>query len=304
MRASSRSCAAPCTTTSKPVLRLGVRVRRADAELVLAALLELAPDGLEETDVDPHTVEYALYGSDDELPADGALRELTGDSLVALVRADVADDWAERWRGFHRPLVLGDRLCVRPPWEPARATALDVVIDPGQAFGTGAHATTRLCLELLLGLRPVADATGRGVVDLGCGSGVLAITAAKLGRGPVLALDNDPLAVQATLANAAVNGVADLVAAGCFDLLAETVPPADLLLGNLLGPLLLVLADGLADRPRHGAIIASGLLDSEADEVSRRFARGGYRERRRLTREGWSALLLEAPQAGRDPTIG
>ena len=94
------------------------------------------------------------------------------------------------------------RLTVRPPWEPAGDTALDVVIDPGQAFGTGAHATTRLCLELLL----ESDARG-SFADIGCGSGVLAIVAARLGFGPVLALDYDPLAVTATSENARRNGV-------------------------------------------------------------------------------------------------
>ena len=89
--------------------------------------------------------------------------------------------------------MLGERLTVRPPWEPAAATALDVVIDPGQAFGTGAHATTRLCLELLLELEP-----GGSLLDLGCGSGVLAIVAAQLGFRPVLAVDNDPASLLAT----------------------------------------------------------------------------------------------------------
>src|SRR5581483_8593025 len=98
---------------------------------------------------------------------------------------EVADDWADRWRAFHRGVRLGP-LWVGPPWEAAPAGALPVVIDPGRAFGTGAHPTTRLCLELLLEQPPGA------LVDVGCGSGVLAIAAAKLGHGPVVALDVDP----------------------------------------------------------------------------------------------------------------
>ena len=131
---------------------------------------------------------------------------------------------------------------MRPPWEPAAATALDLVIDPGRAFGTGAHATTRLCLELLLELAPGSAAPGTGdpaVLDLGCGSGVLAIAAAKLGWGRVLALDYDQLSVDATTENAAVNGVAELIEARRFDLRSEPVPPAPLVLANLLAPLLL-----------------------------------------------------------------
>src|SRR5206468_12947274 len=112
---------------------------------------------------------------------------------------------------------------------------------PGQAFGAGAHATTRLCLEILVGL----PAGGGSFVDLGCGSGVLAITAARLGYEPVLALDNDPASVEATAANAAANGV-DLDVRR-FDLRADDVPGADVLAANLLGPLLRAWA------PRLGA---------------------------------------------------
>ena len=112
------------------------------------------------------------------------------------------DDWDQRWRSFHKPLVLGDRLSVRPPWEaPPASAAIDLVIDPGQAFGTGAHATTRLCLELMLelaGTDRAGEPPQRGpFLDLGCGSGVLAIAAARLGFSPVLAVDFDPVAVEA-----------------------------------------------------------------------------------------------------------
>ena len=121
------------------------------AELVLAELLELAPSGVEEVELEDGSIEYAVYGAPGELPALPALRAAAGGAWSSRTE-EVADDWSERWREFHRPLVLEGRLTVRPPWEPPAKTPLDVVIDPGQAFGTGAHATTRLCLELLLGL--------------------------------------------------------------------------------------------------------------------------------------------------------
>jgi ribosomal protein L11 methyltransferase len=275
------------------VLRLAVRVRRADAELVLAELLELAPSGVEEVDVDAQTVEYAVYGSPGELPELPDLQAAAGDALVEVSTTTVADDWSERWREFHKPLVLGDRLSVRPPWEPPQDTALDLVIDPGRAFGTGAHATTRLCLELLLEL----DAPVPGAIDLGCGSGVLAIAAVKLGWGKVLALDYDQLAVDATLENAAVNGVLDLVEVRRFNLLREPVPAAPLVLANLLRPLLLAWSAAIAGTA-YGRIVASGLLIDEADSVSRSFKEHGYRERTRLTGGEWAALLLEAPDRG------
>ena len=134
------------------MIRLAVRVRRADAELVLAELLELAPSGVEEVELGDEIVEYAVYGAPGELPELPDLRAAAGSALVELSTTEIADDWAERWREFHRPLVLEGALTVRPPWEPPGETPIDLVIDPGQAFGTGAHATTRLCLELMLEL--------------------------------------------------------------------------------------------------------------------------------------------------------
>ena len=169
------------------MIRLAIRVARDQAELVLAELLELAPSGVEEVAVGDGVVEYAVYGAPGELPALPDLEAAAGGALIQISTTEVADDWAQRWREFHRPLVLDGRLTVRPPWEPPGETPVEVVIDPGQAFGTGSHATTRLCLELLLELEPEGP-----LLDLGCGSGVLAIAAAKLGWGPVTALDNDP----------------------------------------------------------------------------------------------------------------
>lgn len=286
------------------MLRLAVRVRRADAELVLAELLELAPSGVEEVDVDGATVEYAVYGPPGELPELPDLQAAAGAALIEVRTTEVADDWADRWRDFHRPLVLGDRLAVRPPWEPPQNTALDLVIDPGRAFGTGAHATTRLCLELLLDLDEpdvrAADpligspAAAHAAVDLGCGSGVLAIAAAKLGRGPVLALDYDQLAVDATIANAAVNGVSEQVQARRFDLRHEPVPAAPLVLANLLRPLLLAWSESMIPGA-HRWIIASGLLEREGDVIAAAIGAHGYSERRRLVSGEWLALLLESP---------
>ncbi len=265
-----------------------MRVARAQAEVVLAELLELAPSGVEEIDVDAGTVEYAVYGAIGELPELPALRAVAGDALVDISTTEIADDWAERWREFHKPLVLGRRLSVRPPWEPPQATELELVIDPGRAFGTGAHATTRLCLELLLDLDAHEDC-----VDLGCGSGVLGIAAAKLGWPSVLALDYDPLSIEATAENAAVNGVL-LAGIRRFDLRSEAVPATSLVLANLLAPLLSLWAKRMrSDGIEHPLqIIAGGLLAAEADVVSSAFNEAGYTESRRLERGEWAALLL------------
>jgi ribosomal protein L11 methyltransferase len=269
------------------LIRLAIRVAREQAELVLAELLELAPSGVEELDGDDGTVEYAVYGAPGELPALPDVQAAAGSALVSVTTTEIADDWSERWREFHRPLVIGRRLTVRPPWEPAGDCELDIVIDPAQAFGTGAHATTRLCLELLLAL-----AAGRSFVDVGCGSGVLSIVAAKLGFAPVLALDVDPLAIEATRANASVNGV--VLEVRRFDLRTEPVPAADVVAANVLAPPLLEwAASGRGAWPEQ--LILSGLLATEADRVADAFAAVGMRERRRRSAGEWGALLLVDP---------
>jgi ribosomal protein L11 methyltransferase len=248
---------------------------------VLAALLELAPAGVEQVDGDGF-VEYALYGAPGELPSFPGAEAEVGGVLVSVRGEEVPDDWAERWKQFHEPALVGGQLWVRPPWAPARDGALDLVIDPGQAFGTGAHPTTRLCLELLLGL----EARG-SLADLGCGSGVLAIAAALLGFGPVTAVDNEPAALDATQANAAANGVRlDLLER--VNLREQPAPRADTLVANLMRPLLLDVARRMECRP--AALILSGLLDEEADEVAGAFAPLTERERRSAL--GWTAVLL------------
>jgi ribosomal protein L11 methyltransferase len=201
---------------------------------------------------------------------------------VTVSGSELADDWAERWREFHRPVLVGERVWVRPPWAEARDGALDLVIDPAQAFGTGAHPTTRLSLELLLGLEPRGS-----LADVGCGSGVLAIAAALLGFEPVRALDNDPAAVDATLENARANGV-ELAAVERLDVRSDPLPPASVMTANLVRPLLLELAHRMPESPE--LLIASGLLPGDEDEVAEAFAQ--MREQRRLRLEGWSALLL------------
>jgi ribosomal protein L11 methyltransferase len=273
------------------MIRLALRVDRAHAEIALAELLELAPGGVEEVDLGD-AVEYAVYGPPGELPVLPDLEAAVGGALIEVTTSELPDDWSERWKQFHHPLVLGERLAVRPPWEQPLGTDVELVIDPAQAFGTGAHATTRLCLELLLSL---ADASlGRDrVLDLGCGSGVLAIAAAKLGFAPVLAVDFDPLSVEATAANAVVNDVA-LEVARC-DLRSDPVPPAPIVLANLLRPLLLEYArvlDGPVGPETPGTLIASGLLVHEADEIAAAFAPLGLREQYRRERGEWAALLL------------
>lgn len=295
------------------MIRLAVLVPQQQAEIVLAELLDLAPGGVEERHHERGMVEFAIYGAPGELPALPDLNVAVGDALVEVSSTEIADDWDERWKRFHTAVLVeppaalraGCRvpaIRIRPPWEaPADGVAEeveDIVIDPGQAFGTGAHATTRLCLELLLEIASRAPHRGHALVDVGTGSGVLAIAAARLGFRPVVALDNDRESVRAARANAEVNDAR--IDVRRFDLRSETLPwpqqrstrEQDLVLvANLLRPLLLDLARGVGHEPRH--LVAGGLLATEADDVAGTLERSlGLSERDRRIDGEWAALWL------------
>lgn len=274
------------------MIRLAVRVTRARAPEVLAELLVLSPAGLEEIDVDEQTIEYVLYGAPGELPGLPELRASLGEDLVALGTSEIADDWAERWRSFHQPVELAERLYVRAPWHPPppdERGLIDLVIEPGQAFGTGAHATTRLCLELLVELERAGTARG-ALLDVGCGSGVLAIAAAKLGWSPVIALDHEAESVGATGQNALANGVAIDVRRA--DLHTDELPATPTIVANLLRPLLLLLSERLAQPP--ALLLVSGLLVDQGDELAAELAARHRLQERRRRRDGeWLALLFE-----------
>jgi ribosomal protein L11 methyltransferase len=269
------------------VIRLAIRVSRAQAELVLAELAELSPAGLEERDVDPGTVEFAIYGAPGELPELPDLRAAAGGALVDVTTTELPDDWEDRWRTWHPAVVVeagGRTVRVRPPWEEPVPGTIDVAIEPAQAFGTGAHETTRLSLALLMEL----DNPG-AFADWGCGSGVLSVAAAKLGFGPVTACDVEPASVAATRDAARDNGV-DVAVSRC-DLRRKPGPHAPTVTANLVRPLLLEVAGNLTRPPDR--IVVSGLLHAEADEVAAAFERHGLHETRRREGTEWSALLLQ-----------
>jgi ribosomal protein L11 methyltransferase len=268
------------------VIRLAVRVRGDDAGVVLAELLELSPAGVEERDLADGGVEYVIYGAPGELPDLPDVKAAAGEVLVDVSTEEIPDDWAERWKVWHRPVDVAwnlRRLRIRPPWEAPADGVEDIVIDPGQAFGTGAHHTTRLCLELLLELDP-----GGAFADWGCGTGVLAIAAARLGYAPVVAVDHDPASIEATRENAAINAVG--VQVQRVNLRDRPGPYAPTVCANLVRPLLLDVARLLERPPRQ--LIVSGLLRHEADEVAAAFAAHGLTEADRRSGGEWSALRV------------
>jgi ribosomal protein L11 methyltransferase len=288
------------------VIRLAVRCPPEQADLVLAELTVLAPNGVEE-ERGPGYVEYAIYGGEGELPELGALDAVVGEGRIEVSSTEIPDDWADRWRDFHKPLLVGGRLWLRPSWEEPRPDAIDVVVDPGQAFGTGAHPTTRLCLELLLELEQEGRAEGL-LTDLGTGSGVLAIAAAKLGWGPVYAYDHEQPALEAAAVNAAANEVRlELERVNLRERLPSLAPTV---VANMTAPILHAVAaqlpEGSRGRVRRSlpavaptdppptptTLICSGLLPGELDEVAAAFAKAGLGEVERRRDGDWAALLL------------
>ena len=176
--AASRRSARPGDTRfilKEALKRVSIRVPSVRAEEARAAWLERFPAGFEERELDGE-LELAAY---------------TDDAQPGMQVEDVEEGWEDRWREFHRPTRAGP-FWIGPPWELPPRDVVPVVIDPGRAFGTGAHATTRLCVELLADLKP------QSILDIGCGSGVVAIAAALLGFAPVTAVDVDPAAIDST----------------------------------------------------------------------------------------------------------
>jgi ribosomal protein L11 methyltransferase len=202
-----------------------------------------------------------------------------GEERLRAVFPDVAatpvePGWEERWREFHRPVWVGP-LWVGPPWEEPPGDAVAVVVDPGRAFGTGSHPTTRLCLELLL------ERERGSVLDLGCGSGVLSVAAAKLGFGPILAIDHQRAAVEAASRNAERNGVTIEVKRG--DARDLELPAAELGLANID----LASVEVVAPRLDVATLITAGYFHSRMPQL----AQFAHRERR--IDGGWAADLFE-----------
>ncbi len=219
------------------------------------------------------------------------LREAAGKPIT--VRRRVAEeDWAHAWKQFFKPQRIGKRFVVKPSWEPFDASAEDRVIeiDPGMAFGTGLHATTRLCLCALEDwMTP-----GAVVADVGTGSGILAVGAALLGASRVDCTDNDPLAVRIARENIDRNRVGDVVRAE----VAETPPPGprDIVLANILPDVILGMADQLVESLAPGGVlISSGIIHARTADVERGLVERGLELVSSPVEGEWSAVIARRP---------
>jgi ribosomal protein L11 methyltransferase len=241
---------------------VSVPVPESAREEAVARLLELHPEGFEEAEG-----ELAVYT---DAAGEERLRSEFGEARAT----SVEPGWEERWREFHRPVWIGP-LWVAPPWEEAPKGVIAVVVDPGRAFGTGSHPTTRLCLEFLTELEPGS------LLDVGCGSGVLSIAAAKLGFAPIVAVDIEPAAIEAVSRNAEANGVEIDVREG--DALELDLPTTDLVIANIH----LDGVEALIRRIRANRIVTAGYFHSRTPEAP------GFAHVERRIDGGWAADRFE-----------
>ena len=227
-------------------------------------MLAAFPEGFEEAD----------HGDEVELSAytDTAGEERARADFGHVIAVEVPPDWHERWKEFHRASRVAG-FWVGPPWQEPQAGLVAVVIDPGRAFGTGAHPTTRLCIEHLAGLTPGS------LLDVGCGSGVLSIAAAKLGFRPIVAVDRDDAAVDAARRNAAANGVELEVRR--VDALEDPLPPAATVVANIDARRVAAVAARVACE----TLVTSGYFEPHLPDLD------GYRHLGRRADGGWAADL-------------
>jgi ribosomal protein L11 methyltransferase len=206
-------------------------------------------------------------------------------------------DWAEAWKAHFPVLRIGRRLVVRPTWRRHRHGPDDVVLalDPGMAFGTGLHPTTRLCLAAIEGIADRGLLAGARILDVGCGSGILAIAAVRLGAAHALAVDTDPIAIESTMANARRNRLAARIRAH-GGTLPSGEPPFHVVLANLIAGVLVPLATPLHDELRPGgSLLASGIFIDREDEVRAAFEAAGLDVVSRTMEGEWVALEAVRP---------
>jgi ribosomal protein L11 methyltransferase len=250
---------------------------------VVAEIHALQPAGWQEEDGGGTLVFWLEDGAEADAEVAAALKRLGASGRLEVAREQPG--WEDAWRRFHRPHVIG-RLYVRPPWYPARDDLLDIAVEAGLAFGTGGHASTRQCLELIQAVTPGS------LLDLGSGSGVVSFAALRLGFAPVTGIDIDPVAVHAAAGNAAMNGLAPTFLVGDATDPSYPLPGADVVVANIaLRPILRLAERWRADGAAPPAeLLLSGLLVEQAEEALA--AHPGFTESARADDGTWLTLRL------------
>ena len=205
-------------------------------------------------------------------------------------------NWAEAWKQYYKPLPIGEKLLIKPVWETWPDDGrLVIEMDPGLAFGTGNHATTRMCLEML----EKGIFTGADVIDVGCGSGILSIAAAKLGARSICAIDIDRLAVESTLANIQLNTLKQDVRVEQGDLLQVQHDKADIVLANIIADVIIRLLDDLPSTLKpDGLLICSGIISTRKDDVLCALEQAGFTVQDLYADEDWVAIAARSPKSG------
>jgi ribosomal protein L11 methyltransferase len=225
-----------------------------------------------------------------------------GLSISEITASDLEKSrWAESWKAFFKPLELSDRLMIRPSWynDPLKEGQQLMVLDPGLSFGTGQHPTTLYCLQQIDRIAAQTDARTLSMLDAGCGTGILAIAAAKLGFGDIEAFDFDPAAVEVACENVQINNVSEKVApfvadAGRYRGKGEKY---DLVCANLLAHLLILFAKNISSWVKPGGtLVLAGILNEEFDKVSRVYSALGFTEAGRNSLKEWTSGYFILPE--------
>lgn len=269
-----------------------------EEDVLAIARIDLIDEALRAKDRESAVIH--LYLPPDSSPAEpisflGARLEAAGIPFSLSMGTLREEDWSTAWKRYYHPIELSPRLAVCPSWETysPREGQIVLSLDPGMAFGTGTHETTRLCLSLLERVL----APGMSMLDVGCGSGILAIAAKKLGSGETVAVDIDPLAVRVAGENAALNGVSlDL---RCGDLTEQVDGVFDIICANIVADAIIRLAPALPARMKPSSVfIASGIIAGRRTEVEQALSAESFRLLDALEDGGWCALA--ASLSGRD----
>jgi ribosomal protein L11 methyltransferase len=265
------------------VLELTLRVASEEADEVLDAVLPALPGGVHIRE-DGDRVEMTVTAAPGT-PGEDELRRLVGPRLLELRTAEASDDWRERRLARYQPLIVAGRFLMRPEWAPPGEDPelIEIVLEQSPAFGTGLHPTTQACLAVLAEMEPAGS-----IVDLGCGSGVLSIAAAKLGWPTVVAIDIDPSSVAIARNNASRNGVE--VDVRRLDVASEPSPEADTVVANVPPQVHIAMAERIETAP--STLIASGFKPEEIPAVASGWEANGLRVADEVRANEWSVLVM------------